>query len=227
MKICLMFCSFALLIKASECLSYHFDDDDFSDYVDIDGGYSEVQPADNYIQSIADEVKCKVQKKFKGRKMYKAIEYEDAVAAGINYIIKLQLDVDEFVTIKVFKALMAYGGEAKFMGVMRSRDDQKRSYDPYKFGKSRAPNKKVQNMLNQFTDEIIKNLGLDESYKGHTFIAKGYQTQKAENGMFFQIGFDEDKDNYSEVTVFRGKDGKLAFREVNRWLLHPDWIVVN
>ena len=40
----------------------------------------------------------------------------------------------------------------------------------------------------QFTDEIIKNLGLDESYKGHTFIAKGYQTQKAENGMFFQIG---------------------------------------
>ena len=47
---------------------------------------------------------------------------------------------------------MAYGGEAKFMGVMRSRDDQKRSYDPYKFSKSRAPNKKVQNMLNQVID---------------------------------------------------------------------------
>ena len=52
-----------LFSKASECLSYHFDDDDFSDYVDIDGGYSEVQPADNYIQSIADEV-CKKQKRF-------------------------------------------------------------------------------------------------------------------------------------------------------------------
>ena len=45
-----------LLSKASESLSYHFDDDDFSDYIDIDGGYSEVQPADDYIQSIADEV---------------------------------------------------------------------------------------------------------------------------------------------------------------------------
>jgi len=209
-----MFCSFALLIKASECLSYHFDDDDFSDYVDIDGGYSEVKPADDYIQSIADEVKCKVQNKFKGRKMYKAIEYESAVVAGTNYRIKLQLDDDEFVTIKVFKALMAYGGETKFMGVMRSRDDQKRSYDPYNFGKSRAPNKKVQNMLNQFKDEIIKDLGLDGSlFEGHVFKAGSYRTQKAENGMFFQIGFDGMENVYSEVIVFRGKDGKLKFRE--------------
>ena len=45
-----------LLCKASECLSYHFDDDDFSDIDDFVGGYSDVQPADDYIQSIADEV---------------------------------------------------------------------------------------------------------------------------------------------------------------------------
>jgi len=31
--------------------------------------------------------------------------------------------------------------------------------------------------------------------------------------MFFQIGFDGMENVYSEVIVFRGKDGKLKFRE--------------
>ena len=37
------------------------------------------------------KVKCKVQNKFKGRKMYKAIEYESAVVAGTNYRIKVKI----------------------------------------------------------------------------------------------------------------------------------------
>ena len=41
----------------------------------------------------------------------------------------------------------------------------------------------------QFKDEITKDLGLDGSlFEGHVFKAGSYRTQKAENGMFFQIG---------------------------------------
>jgi len=214
-----MLCSFALLLKASECLS-------------ITGGFSEVQAATEYIQKIADEVKCRVQKRYKDRKMYKAIEFEEQVVAGTNYRIKLQLDDDEFVTIKVFKPLM--GGQAKFMGFMRSRNNPhnpkkmpiwipkppkveklplSNMFTPYdNFSEDKKPNKKVQMMLEQFKDEIFKDLDLHESYKGHVFEADEYRTQKAENGIFYEISFWENSYDYSKALIYKGKGGKLEFR---------------
>jgi len=204
-----MFCSFALLLKASECLS-------------ISGGFSEVKAADDYIQKIADEVKSRVLRRYKGRKMYKAIEFEEQVVAGTNYRIKIQVDNNEFTTIKVFKPLM--NGQAKFKGFLSAsrtgpilKPPKIPKLPTYKesmffnlknFGEDKKANKKVQSMLDQFEDEINKDLGNE----GGSYKADVYRTQKAEKGMFFEISFWESEYDYSKALIFRSRDGKLEFR---------------
>ncbi|CAI9175979.1 unnamed protein product [Rangifer tarandus platyrhynchus] len=70
------------------------------------GGFSETQPATAKTQAIADQVKSqleeKVDKKFP---MFKAVEFRSQVVAGVNYLIKVQVDEDDFVHIRVFESL--------------------------------------------------------------------------------------------------------------------------
>nr|XP_020739228.1 stefin-C-like [Odocoileus virginianus texanus] len=70
------------------------------------GGFSETQPATAKTQAIADQVKSqleeKVDKKFP---MFKAVEFRSQVVAGVNYLIKVQVDEDDFTHIRVFESL--------------------------------------------------------------------------------------------------------------------------
>jgi len=210
-----MFCSFALLLKASECLS-------------IAGGFSEVKAADDYVQSIAEEVKSRVLRRYKGRKMYKAIEFEvEHIYAGEDYRIKLQVDENEFVTIKVLKPwIWEKLGPAEFKGFMGSRNNWpvgkppkvpklpafKKSvdYDPDNFSMFKGPTKIVKSMLNQLKGEINKELGRETD--AYISEAKGFARQRAEGGKFYLIQFETDNE-LCKALIFSSLDGKLELRK--------------
>ncbi|KAM5275553.1 cystatin-B [Hipposideros larvatus] len=70
------------------------------------GGCSAAQPATDEIQSIADEVKSQLENKAnKKYPLFKAVEFKSQVVAGTNYFIKVQVDNDDFVHLRVFKSL--------------------------------------------------------------------------------------------------------------------------
>jgi len=145
--------------------------------------------------------------------MYKALLYQEQVVAGTNYRIELKVGKEEFVTIKVFKPLM--GGQAKFMGFMKSRNlpffKLNMIYDERNYGEYKNANKKVQSMLEQFKEEINKKLGYESDYSGVK--ATSYRTQRAEKGVFFEIMFWPDEWDSMAALIFRGRDGKLEFRD--------------
>ncbi|XP_006089471.1 cystatin-B-like [Myotis yumanensis] len=70
------------------------------------GGPSETRPATAEIQAIADKVKSQLEEKEnKKYPTFKAMEYKSQVVAGINYFIKVQVEDDDFVHIRVFESL--------------------------------------------------------------------------------------------------------------------------
>ncbi|XP_036301597.1 cystatin-B [Pipistrellus kuhlii] len=70
------------------------------------GGTSDTKPATDEIQAIADQVKSQLEEKVnKKYPTFKATEYKSQVVAGINYFIKVQVEDDDFVHIRVYRAL--------------------------------------------------------------------------------------------------------------------------
>mgnify|MGYP002507290866 CR=1 FL=1 len=70
------------------------------------GGTSSAQPATAEIQAIADQVKSQLEEKTnKKYRMFKAVEFKSQVVAGTNYFIKVQVDDDDFIHIRVFESL--------------------------------------------------------------------------------------------------------------------------
>ncbi|ELK29664.1 Cystatin-B [Myotis davidii] len=70
------------------------------------GGPSETRPATAEIQAIADKVKSQLEEKEnKKYPTFEATEYKSQVVAGINYFIKVQVEDDDFVHIRVFESL--------------------------------------------------------------------------------------------------------------------------
>ncbi|XP_042854808.1 cystatin-B [Panthera tigris] len=70
------------------------------------GGPSATQPATAETQAIADQVKPQLEEQEnKKYTIFKAVEFRSQVVAGTNYFIKVQVDDDEFVHIRVFQSL--------------------------------------------------------------------------------------------------------------------------
>ncbi|XP_019517084.1 PREDICTED: LOW QUALITY PROTEIN: cystatin-B-like [Hipposideros armiger] len=70
------------------------------------GGCSAVQPTTGEIQSIPDMVKPQLEEKANKRyPLFKAMEFKSQLVAGTNYFIKIQVDNDDFVYLRVFKSL--------------------------------------------------------------------------------------------------------------------------
>ncbi|XP_054569558.1 cystatin-B-like [Eptesicus fuscus] len=70
------------------------------------GGWSDTKPATAEIQAIADKVKAQLEEKEnKKYPTFKATEYKSQVVAGTNYFIKVQVEDDDFVHIRVFRSL--------------------------------------------------------------------------------------------------------------------------
>ncbi|KAJ0022915.1 hypothetical protein NQD34_015049 [Periophthalmus magnuspinnatus] len=68
------------------------------------GGTSEVKPADQKIQDIADSVKSQVEEKA-GKKYCKFLvkSYKSQVVAGTNYFIKIQVAEEDHIHVRVFQ----------------------------------------------------------------------------------------------------------------------------
>ncbi|XP_045708642.1 cystatin-B [Phyllostomus hastatus] len=70
------------------------------------GGTSATRPATAEIQAIADQVKSQLEEKEnKKYTLFKAVEYQSQMVAGVNYFIKVQVEDDAFVHIRVFQSL--------------------------------------------------------------------------------------------------------------------------
>ncbi|XP_061278900.1 cystatin-B [Bos javanicus] len=70
------------------------------------GGTSTTQPATAETQAIADKVKSQLEEKENKKfPVFKALEFKSQLVAGKNYFIKVQVDEDDFVHIRVFESL--------------------------------------------------------------------------------------------------------------------------
>ncbi|VCW70425.1 unnamed protein product [Gulo gulo] len=64
------------------------------------------QPATAETQAIADQVKAQLEEREnKTYATFKAVAFRSQVVAGRNYFIKVQVDDDEFVHLRVFQSL--------------------------------------------------------------------------------------------------------------------------
>jgi len=84
--------------------------------------WSEVKPATEETQKIADQVRFRVDRRYKDLvKMYKAVEFEEQDVSGTNYRIKVQINDATFVTVKAHKSQV--NGKVSFAGFMRRRNN--------------------------------------------------------------------------------------------------------
>ncbi|XP_068122368.1 stefin-C-like [Hyperolius riggenbachi] len=71
----------------------------------LDGGFGEVQQADEEIQALCDAVKPQFLKSGVNTTMFVAKSYRQQVVAGMNYLIKVQYTDDNYAHILVFQPL--------------------------------------------------------------------------------------------------------------------------
>uniref|UniRef100_A0A3Q3KAY3 Cystatin-B n=1 Tax=Monopterus albus TaxID=43700 RepID=A0A3Q3KAY3_MONAL len=86
------------------------------------GGLS---PADKKIQEICDSVKHQAEKKSgKNYAHFKADSYATQTVAGTNYIIKVQVNGNEYVHLHVFEGLQCNGGHLELKSMQGSKTKQ-------------------------------------------------------------------------------------------------------
>ncbi|XP_005090624.1 cystatin-B isoform X2 [Aplysia californica] len=70
------------------------------------GGTAPAQDADAEVQTLIGSVREALETKAgKTFSQYKAVTYRTQVVAGTNYFVKVQVDADEYVHLRVFKPL--------------------------------------------------------------------------------------------------------------------------
>uniref|UniRef100_A0A3B4BLW0 Cystatin-B n=1 Tax=Periophthalmus magnuspinnatus TaxID=409849 RepID=A0A3B4BLW0_9GOBI len=95
------------------------------------GGTSEVKPADQKIQDIADSVKSQVEEKA-GKKYCKFLvkSYKSQVVAGTNFFMKVSVSLKEdHIHVRVFQGLPHTGGALEVHGLQESKSH----HDPIEY----------------------------------------------------------------------------------------------
>ncbi|GAU99860.1 hypothetical protein RvY_10800 [Ramazzottius varieornatus] len=83
------------------------------------GGHSDLKEATPEVQALADKVRSYVEKHVGPLKEYVVEQYKTQVVAGTNYSMKVRVDKDKYVHLKVFKPLG--GQEPKLSGLDRDK----------------------------------------------------------------------------------------------------------
>ncbi|CAN9506294.1 unnamed protein product [Ophioblennius macclurei] len=89
------------------------------------GGLGEPKEADEEIQQICDATKAHAEEKAgKTFSVFKAHSYSRQVVAGTNYFIKVHVGGDEYIHLRVFKALPCYGGHCELHGLQEGKTEK-------------------------------------------------------------------------------------------------------
>ncbi|XP_016003573.2 cystatin-A [Rousettus aegyptiacus] len=91
------------------------------------GGLTEAKPATPEIQEIANEVKPQLEEKTNETyEEFKVVEYKTQVVAGTNYYIKVRVGHNNYVHLKIFKALPQENQPLTLTGYQtdKSREDE-------------------------------------------------------------------------------------------------------
>ena len=86
------------------------------------GGFGDARPVDDNVKSYANEVKGKVEEKLNTKfTVYEPINYKSQVVAGANFMIKVKVDGDKYIHIKVFKPSPVNGTEKQLLDVQTGK----------------------------------------------------------------------------------------------------------
>ena len=81
------------------------------------GGASSSKPADEDIKQICTEIREEAEKHAdKKFDIFEPVEYKSQVVAGTNYFIKVKVDDDNHVHVRVYHKLPCYGGTKHLHG---------------------------------------------------------------------------------------------------------------
>ena len=70
------------------------------------GGFRSSQPADNNIKELVKSQKQNIENKLEATfNVFEAVEYKQQVVAGMNYLIKIKVDNDEYLHVKIYVPL--------------------------------------------------------------------------------------------------------------------------
>ncbi|XP_055886054.1 cystatin-A-like [Biomphalaria glabrata] len=93
----------------------------------ITGGLSELKVADeevqNLINQVRDELESKVGKRFT---IYEAVSFKTQVVSGANYLIKIKIEVDIYIHVRLFCPLSQADAAPKLVKYQlnKSKDDE-------------------------------------------------------------------------------------------------------
>ena len=80
------------------------------------GGFGQAKPADDSVKQVANEIKPKVEAALNSTfTVYEAVSYKTQVVAGTNFMIKVKVDGDKYIHIKVFRHLQCNGTQLELL----------------------------------------------------------------------------------------------------------------
>ena len=80
------------------------------------GGFTQSHPADDLAKEVANEVRPKVEGAFNAHyTVYEPVSYQTQVVAGTNFSIKIKVDGDQYIHVKVFRPLPCNGTELELL----------------------------------------------------------------------------------------------------------------
>jgi cystatin-A/B len=82
------------------------------------GGKGQVNPADESIVEMVNNVRSEVEAQANASyTVFEAVSFRSQVVAGTNFFVKVRVDGDQYVHVRIFRALPCNGGGLQVSGV--------------------------------------------------------------------------------------------------------------
>ena len=86
------------------------------------GGFGGARPADDEVKELVKSVKPKVEAKANNTyNVFEAVNFTTQVVAGTNFLVKVKVDNDKYLHVKVFRPLPCNGTELEVLDVQTGK----------------------------------------------------------------------------------------------------------